>query len=140
MNAVILLRCAGVILFGLFLLNFWLPKWFAWQNELPRLSRVNQQIVRSHAAFIALVILMMSALCLLLAADLMQPTRLARSLLGGMTAFWFLRLLAQWFLYDWSLWRGHRPRTIAQFVATSLWLAITAIFAYAWWANVETSP
>ena len=131
MDATLSLRSTGVVLLVLFILNFWLPSWFDWRTELPRLSRVNEQIVRSHAAFIALVILLMSAMCLLLADDLMQPTRLARAVLGGMTVFWFLRLLAQWFLYDWSLWRGNGPRTVAQFVATAIWLVLTMATAHA---------
>ncbi|HEV7300789.1 MAG TPA: hypothetical protein VGN72_15595 [Tepidisphaeraceae bacterium] len=137
MDVITQVRCTGALLFVLFVLNFWLPRWFDWRTELPRISRVNEQIVRSHAAFIALMILLMSAMCLLLAEDLMQPTRLARSILGGLTLFWFLRLLAQWVLYDWSLWRGHGTKTFAQIVATLIWLAVTATFAHALWTNLS---
>jgi hypothetical protein len=137
MNPELLLNAVGVLLLVLFALNFFLPRWFDWKNELPRLSLLNAQIMRSHAVFIALVILMMAVLCLFFAGDLMRPTRLARAVLAGLAVFWFLRLIAQWSLYSWTLWRGDGAKTLAQAVSTALWLGVTAVFAYAWWRNVN---
>ena len=125
------LRLAGGLLLGLFVLNFFVPRRFDWATELPRLSLINRRIVQVHAVFIALTLLMMGLLLVLLPHALLEPTPLARAVLGGLTAFWGLRVYMQWFVYDQSLWRGKRFETAMHALFTGLWVYLTATFAAA---------
>jgi hypothetical protein len=61
---------------------------------------VNRQIFEVHAIFLVLVLGMFSVLLLSSSEALLEPSRLSRLLLGGLTIFWGLRLLAQWFYYS----------------------------------------
>jgi hypothetical protein len=107
------------------------PRRFRWKQEMSTLSLVNRQIFQVHAAFICLVLTMFAALALLLTRPLLEPTALARAVLAGLAGFWFLRLLAQWFVYDARIWRGHRFYTVMHVVFTLLWIYLSGVFAYA---------
>lgn len=136
MIAITLLRLAGVLLLLLAAVNLYVPKRFAWADELQRLSLLNRQIFVVHAGFIVLMILLMAALTLALPRDLMAPSRLSRALLAGMGLFWLVRLLVQWFVYDSRIWRGHRFYTAMHYVFTAVWIYFSATFAFALWQNV----
>jgi hypothetical protein len=56
---------------------------------------------------------------------------LSRLVLGGFALFWFVRLVCQWFVFDRSLWRGHRFHTVVHVVFTVLWTYFTAVNAAA---------
>ena len=111
MLTIIALRLAGLFLLGLFVLNFFVPRRFNWAEELPRLSLINRRIFQVHAVFIAFILLFSGLLLVGLPHELLAPTPLARAVLGGLAAFWGLRLWMQWFMYDRELWRGKRFET-----------------------------
>jgi hypothetical protein len=132
------LRVVGVLLLLLVALNvFAVPRRLGWKRDLAALSLVNRQIFQVHAAFICLVLAMFAGLTLLLPRELLAPTPLARAVLGGLAAFWFARLLVQWFVYDPRLWRGKRFETVVHVVFTGVWFYFTATFALALWVNVR---
>jgi hypothetical protein len=135
LNPELHLRVAGVLLLALIPLNLYVPRRFDWRRELASLSLLNRQIFQVHAAFLCIVLAMFAALALFYTRPLLAPTPLARAVLGGMAIFWFLRLLTQWLVYDWSLWRGRRFETLVHLVFTGLWGYLTATFAYAWSCN-----
>jgi len=58
------LRIIGIALIILGSLHIIFPWYFNWKTELERLSLVNRQIMQIHTFFIALVVLLMGALCL----------------------------------------------------------------------------
>jgi len=62
---------------------------------------------------------------------LLEPTRLARAVLIGLTVFWGLRLLMQFFFYSPRIWRGDRFYTVMHYVFSAAWLYVTAVFAAA---------
>lgn len=136
LNPELHLRVAGVLLLALIPLNLYVPRRFDWRRELASLSLLNRQIFQVHAAFLCIVLAMFAALALMYTRPLLAPTPLARAVLAGMAIFWFLRLLTQWLVYDWSLWRGRRFETIVHLVFTGLWGYLTATFAYALWCNL----
>jgi len=125
------LRIVGVLMLVLVALNFYLPRYFNWRTELASLSLVNRQIMRVHAGFICVLLVMFAAIALFCTRDLLEPTRLARTLLAALAGFWFLRLLTQWFVYDRSLWRGRGFETIVHFVFTGVWVYFAGTFACA---------
>jgi hypothetical protein len=125
-------RIVGALQIAIAALHVTFPKRLGWTEELPRLSLLNRQIFVVHAIFICVVLVMMGALTAFAPEELLQPTRLARFALAGFTAFWALRLVFQWFVYDSKLWRGNRTNTLVHFGATALWLYFAAVYGVAW--------
>ena len=137
LNPELHLRIVGVLLLVLVAINFYVPRRFNWKRELASLSLVNRQIFQVHAAFICVILTMFAALTLFYARHLLEPTPLARAVLGALAAFWFLRLLTQWFVYDRRIWRGKPFETTMHLVFTGLWLYFTGTFGWALWVNVR---
>jgi hypothetical protein len=137
MLTIMALRLAGLFLLGLFVLNFFVPARFKWAEELPRLSLINRRIFQVHAVFIALILLLSGLLLMLLPHELVAPTPLARAVLGGLAAFWGLRLWMQWFMYDRELWQGKSFETAMHFAFSGLWVFLTATFTVALWRNLS---
>lgn len=132
MNIELHFRIAGALQIAIAALHLTFPKRLGWKEELPRLSLLNRQIFVVHAIFICIVLVLMGGLSLFAPGALLEPSRLARLVLAGFTAFWALRLAFQWFVYDQKLWRGSRSNTLLQFGATALWLYFTAVYGCAW--------
>jgi hypothetical protein len=94
------LQIAGLAIGALVPVNLYVPSRYRWREELQRLSLLNRQIFIVHAAFLVLTLALTSALLLTCADTLLEPTRLSRTILGGLTIFWTVRLLAQWLYYS----------------------------------------
>ena len=138
LNPELHLRVAGVVFLALIAFNLYIPRRFDWKRDLASLSLLNRRIFQVHAAFISIILAMFAALALLYTRPLLAPTPLARAVLAGMAIFWFLRLLTQWLVYDWSLWRGRRLETIVHVVFTGVWIYLTAAFTYALSCNLRS--
>jgi hypothetical protein len=76
---------------------------------LAAVSLFTRRVFFVHTFFIALGVVLCGAGSFLYADALLSPGVLSRALLAGMTAFWFCRLLAQFFAYDSTVWRGYSP-------------------------------
>ena len=137
MLTIFALRLAGVFLLALFVLNFFVPGRFKWADELPRLSLINRRIFQVHAMFIALILLLSGLLLVALPHELLNPTPLARAVLGGLAIFWGLRLWMQWFMYDRELWLGKRFETTMHILFSGLWVFLAATFTVALWQNMH---
>ena len=88
--------------------------------------------------FIVLILVLFATLLLTCTDALLVPGDvLARAVLAGLTIFWFLRLLTQWFVYDSALWRGHRFNTAMHVIFSCLWSYFTVVFAGALWMNMQ---
>jgi len=127
------LRLAGAFLAGLAVMNVFVPRRFHWREEMARLSLLNRQIFEVHSIFLVLMLAMFAALLLTSADALLEPTRLARAVLIGLTAFWGLRMLMQWFYYSPEIWRGHRVHTAMHYAFSAAWIYLTAVFGAALW-------
>jgi len=125
------LRAVGVFMGALALLNLLVPRHLRWREDLQRVSLVNRQIFEVHALFLVLILAMFSALLLTSSDALLEPSRLSRLMLGGLTIFWGARMLAQWFYYSPATWRGDRFRTAAHYGFSAAWIYVTAVFALA---------
>jgi hypothetical protein len=135
MTLVTHLRFIGVLMAALVVVNFFVPGRFHWREEMARLSLVNRQIFQAHTVFIILTIAMFSVLLLTSAAALLEPTRLGRVVLAGLTIFWGVRMLMQWFFYSPAIWRGDRFNTVMHGVFSAAWVYVTAVFAVALWVS-----
>ena len=121
------LRIVGVLMAGLVLLNIFVPRRFGWRDELAHVSLLNRQIFQAHTFFLIVTLALFSALLLSSAEALVQPTQLARAVLAGLTVFWGLRMLMQWFYYSPALWRGHQFNTTMHVLFSALWIYVTAV-------------
>ena len=129
------LRFAGIGLFLLAAAHLLFPRQFRWREELGQLSLLNRQIFLVHTFFICLVLVMMGALSAVWTKALLQPTPLARLILGGFALFWSVRLIFQWFVYDSRLWKGDRLHTAMHLLFTGVWAYLTAVYGYGWWVT-----
>lgn len=125
------LKLVGLLILGLCVLNFFLPRRFNWKEELARLSLINRQIFLVHCAFIVLTCAMFGVLSLFFTGLLLEPTPLARLVLIGLTTFWTLRLFMQLFVYSPDLWRGKRFETAMHVVFTGMWAYFAAVYGTA---------
>ena len=128
------LRIVGLLMAWLAAVNLFVPKVFRWREELASISLLNRQIFQVHGMFIVLTLALFSALLLTAADALLEPTRLSRAMLAGLTIFWGLRMLAQWFVYSPEIWRGHRFNTVMHYLFSTLWIYVTGVFAAALWS------
>ena len=127
------LRIVGLAMAALVVVNIYVPARFHWREEMARLSLLNRQIFQAHAVFLVLTLALISALLLSSADALIEPTRLSRALLIGLTIFWTLRMLMQWGFYSPAIRRGHRFNTTMHYVFSGLWVYVSAVFATALW-------
>ena len=130
------LRLAGVVMASLVVVNLLVPGRFHWREEMSRLSLVNRQIFQAHSVFLVLTLALFSALLLTCGPALLEPTRLSRAVLAGLTIFWGLRMLMQWCFYSPLIWRGHRFNTVMHYTFSVVWVYVTTVFAVALWATL----
>jgi len=128
------LRFVGVIMAVLVVVNLFVPGRLRWREELARVSLVNRQIFQVHTVFIILILAMFAVLLLTSADALLEPTRLSRLILGGLTIFWGLRMLTQWFYYSPAIWRGDRFNTAMHGIFSVAWVYVTAVLGAAFWS------
>jgi hypothetical protein len=131
------LRVVGVVMASLVVVNLVVPRRFHWREEMSRLSLLNRQIFQAHNVFLILTLALFSALLLTSGAALLEPTRLSRAVLGGLTVFWGLRMLMQWYFYSPLIWRGHRFNTVMHYVFSVVWVYVTTVFAAALWVTLS---
>lgn len=128
-----LLRLAGLSLIVLALAHLPIARHLRWKEELVRVSLLTRQIFTVHCLFLCLTLVLMGLLCLVWPETLLQSSPLGRLVAGGLCFFWFCRLFAQWFVYDWRHWRGKRFETVVHLMFTVLWAFYAALFAAVWW-------
>jgi len=117
------LRAAGVLLAILVVVNLVVPSRFGWRADLAKLSLLNRQIFQAHTVFLVLVLALSAALLLTSADALLEPSRLSRAILLGLTIFWGLRMGMQWFFYS----------PVMHIVFSITWIYMTAVFGAAFW-------
>ena len=130
------LRIIGLFLAVLAVMNLFIPGRFHWREEMASLSLLNRQVVIAHTAFIILILVLSSVLLLTCSDLLLDGTRLSRAVLAGLTIFWGMRMLAQWFFYSPAVWRGNSFNTAMHCFFSVTWVYMTATFASALWLTV----
>jgi hypothetical protein len=136
MNAIVHLQIIGCLMAGLVGIGVIVPKRYQWEDEMQQLSLLNRQIFRVHNAFIMLILALLAVLLLTSADALLEPSRLARAMLLGLTVFWGLRLYFQFFYYSPQLWRGKAFETVVHVVFSFMWFYFTAVFGTLLWRNI----
>lgn len=121
------LKIIGILLILLASVHVIFPKYFNWKQELKLLSLINRQIMSVHMFFIALIVLMMGALCLVATNELTE-TKLGKTIALGLCIFWSVRLFVQLFVYSTSLWKGKMFETTVHIFFSLLWTYICIVF------------
>jgi len=127
------LQIVGVLQILLALAHLTFPARFDWKAECSNLSLLNRQMFYVHAFFLCFTLVLFGLLNLVCTNELLAPGRLAHFVLIGIAAFWFVRWLFQFFVYDPRLWRGHRWNTIIHIVFALLWSYFAGVYAWAAW-------
>ena len=120
-------KIIGFILIALAFVHIIFPKYFKWKEELKPLSLINQQIMKVHTFFIALVVFLIGLLCLTSSNDLIN-TELGKKVSLGFGIFWSFRLIIQFFGYSSKLWKGKKMETIVHIIFSFLWTYLSYIF------------
>ncbi len=121
------LRIVGVMLVVLALIHAIFPRYLKWKTELVPLSLMNQQLLKVHTFFIALMVLLMGLLCLS-SADQLANTALGKKISLGLATFWGIRLLIQFFGYSPKLWKGKPFETFVHILFSLFWIYFTLVF------------
>ena len=125
------LRIVGALLLVIAALSVYVPRHFGWAAEIRRLSLFTRQVFVIHAAFVTLTLVLLGLLLLGLAPALLAPGLLPRAVLIGLLVMWSARMLAQWFYYDASLWRGNRLHTFVHVLFSAIYIYFVATFVVA---------
>ena len=120
-------KIIGIILIALASVHIYFPKYFKWEKELKSLSLINQQIMKVHTFFIALVVFLIGLLCLTSSNELIN-TELGKKVSLGFGIFWSFRLAIQFFGYSSKLWKGKKMETVIHIVFSILWAYFSYIF------------
>lgn len=123
------LKIIGALLLVLAAIHLVLPRYLRWKQELQALSLINKQVMEVHTFFIALIVLLMGLLCLFAAEDIID-TSLGRTLALGLFLFWFVRLVAQFFVYKPALWKGKPFETTVHILFAMLWTYMSSVFLW----------
>lgn len=121
------LKITGSILIFLSLIHVVFPRYFNWKEELKHLSLINQQLMKVHTFFIALVVFLIGVLCLYSTNELIE-TNLGKSVSIGLGIFWFMRLITQFIGYTSEVWKGKKFETVVHVCFSFLWLYFTLVF------------
>jgi uncharacterized membrane protein YidH (DUF202 family) len=119
---------AAALQIALAVLHLAFPARFQWKEEAARMSRLNEQIFYVHTFFVCLVLVLFGVWTFLLVDS---PGREARIIAGGISIFWFARLLTQLFVYDAAHWRGKAFETAVHIMFLCLWCFLTGVYAVA---------
>jgi hypothetical protein len=125
------LKIIGILLVLLGVSHAFFNRYFGWEQELAAVSLLTRRVFFVHSFFIALGVVLAGAGSFLFADALLRPGPLNRAILAGMAAFWFCRLLAQFFAYDSAIWRGDRFRRFMHIAFALLWCYVTSTYGLA---------
>jgi len=125
------LKLIGMLLIMLACSHIAFPKYFKWAKELDSLSLINRQLMYIHTFFVALILMLMGLLCFTSAKDLIE-TGLGKRISFGLSVFWFIRVLIQFFGYSSALWKGKEFETVIHILFSILWCYLTIIFFMIW--------
>lgn len=121
------LKIIGVLLIVLAFLHIGFSKYFNWKEELSTLSLINQQMMKVHTFFIAFVVFLIGVLCFTSTKEIIE-TNLGRKIAFGLSLFWFVRLVFQFFVYSPMLWKGKIFETIMHVLFTLFWVYLSTVF------------
>ena len=125
------LRLVGLALVAMGLVHAVLPRLIGWPADLAGTTLLTRQVSYAHLFFIGLTCVLLGALPLAFAPELLGGGPLPTALLGGQAVFWGLRWVMQFAYFSPRLWRGDPLRTAAHLGLALLWTWVAAVFGTA---------
>ncbi len=119
----ILLIVAGIIHLGIITAGITMTRVLDWRTNLACLSGLTRHVIWTHGAFVLMTIIAFGAVSLAFPSELASGTPLARGVCAFIAAFWGIRLLIQFFLFD------ARPYLTSRVLAIG-YHGLTLAFAY----------
>jgi hypothetical protein len=123
----LLLKITGFAFMALALIHLAFPKYFSWKKDLHPISLINKQMMYVHTFFIGITVFLMGVLCVFCTEDIIN-TRLGKQVALGLSIFWGLRLIFQFFVFSPRLWKGKRFETVMHILFSLIWIYLTTIF------------
>lgn len=117
----------GWLLITLSMIHLIFPSYFNWKEDLKSLSLINRQMMKIHTFFIGFGVFLLGLLCVSLGDELVN-TQLGKTISLGLSAFWFCRLLIQFFGYSSTLWKGKTFETMMHILFSVFWSYLTIVF------------
>lgn len=124
------IRIIGALMVALAFVHVVFPKYFRWKEELNSISLINKELMEVHTFFIALVVFLMSLLCLTSSTELIS-TKLGKTITLGLGIFWIIRLFIQFFGYSVDLWKGKTFETVVHILFSIVWAYFSFVFLWA---------
>ena len=90
----------GILQLGVLIAAALLPKILDWKTNLPKLPKLQAQILKVYAFYICLMIVSLGTLSIAFADELLAGTVLTKTLCFFVAVFWAIRLIFQLFYYD----------------------------------------
>jgi hypothetical protein len=125
------LKIIGWLLTILALVHGIFPRYFDWKNEFKNVSIINREMMYVHTFFIALMVLLMGVLCITSAEEIVS-TKLGQKVSLGLSIFWTIRLIIQFFGYSSTLWKDKIFETIMHVLFTFFWAYLSIVFFLVW--------
>ena len=125
------LKIIGWLLTILALVHGIFPRYFDWKNEFKNVSIINREMMYVHTFFIAFVVLLMGVLCITSAEEIIA-TKLGQNIALGLSIFWIIRLIIQFFGYSSTLSKGKTFETIMHILFTFFWAYLSIVFFLVW--------
>jgi len=117
----------GYTLILLAVIHVIFPSYFDWKKELSGLSLINRQMMVVHTFFIGLTVMLMGIFCVTCHHDIIH-TALGHNVALGLSIFWGIRWVFQFFVYSSSLWKGKLKETLVHIFFSILWTYYTVVF------------
>ncbi|HSI03433.1 MAG: hypothetical protein ACAI38_10625 [Myxococcota bacterium] len=125
------LRITGASHLLLAIAHIPISRHLGWKADIETASLLTRQIFWVHCFFICLVLTMMGALGVYDPQTLIARSQLGLYVTGGITLFWAIRLVCQWFVYDSALWRGKRFETAMHVLFSAVWVLYVVVYGAA---------
>ena len=121
------LKIIGICLILLSIMHVGFPTYFKWKKELASLSLINREMMYIHTLFIGIITLMMGILSFFYSSQMIN-LEFGRTIAAGLSIFWFIRLVVQFFGYSSKLWRGKKMETVIHVVFSIFWAYLSIIY------------
>jgi hypothetical protein len=134
-NAILILL-GGICQLGVLSASALVPIVLDWKNSLAPLPKLHRQLIWTYGAYVAGMIVSFGLLSVTVPELLSDGSTLARIVCGFIAAFWGVRLLLQFFVFEsrefltkWWLVAGHHGLTIVfiYLAAVYAWVAVAPV-------------
>lgn len=126
------IKIIGALLIVLSFLHAVFPRYFQWKEDLKTVSLINRQMMYVHTFFIAFGVLLMGIMCLCCTKDLLH-TPLGKNIALGLSIFWGVRLIFQFFIYSPRLWKNKPFETVIHLLFSMCWVYMSVVFMLIYW-------